>query len=68
MTCFDYRCLIKDLVARTAAIRHNEKQARELKQRPDTFYITDALSCARQLDNQLSYSIIEITGNARLSA
>ena len=65
---FDYRCLVEGLVARTAAERHDEAQAKTLQALLGRFCDTDDASVARQLDERLHDCIMAMADNHHLVA
>jgi DNA-binding FadR family transcriptional regulator len=65
---FEYRCLIEGLVARTAAERHTDEQATELRALLAEFRRATSLSAARELDRRLHAHVTAMAGNANLTA
>ena len=64
---FDYRCVIEGAVARTAALRHDERQARQLESILTEFCDTQNLSYARELDVKFHRLITEMARNPHLT-
>ncbi|HET8790258.1 MAG TPA: FCD domain-containing protein [Modicisalibacter sp.] len=64
---FDYRCLVEGLVAKTAAERHDEEQAKTLQRLLDAFCATQDASHARELDRKLHACILDMAANRHLA-